>query len=215
MSTEPEYVIYERPDQADARLSRIGLDRDRLRKAIEIGEAERRTCTANDPRILRGVLPWGRRIRALRELYSPSEGWAKDEPSGLPLLVHAERNIAVTVETGDERTGRPGQPPRTKHAKGPVLQEYVLGHRQLALFGDDGDEEVEELPDIWILLTHRDRNGTVYSELSRPTSQSGVDSRVTFAGERIILEPISPAPSPMSGEDGEEDDGFEVAVERR
>jgi hypothetical protein len=126
-------------------------------------------------------------------------------------VVHLGRNVAITVETGDERTGRVGESPRTKHGKGPALEEYVVGFRQLSLLSD----EVEELPEIWILLVRRDREGNVHSELSRPTSQSGVDGRVTFAGERILLDSIPSTPIPILGKDDEDDEGWEVAVERR
>jgi hypothetical protein len=198
---------YERRDEVEARLREVGVSLAVLKAAIATGEAERRTCTANDPRVLRGLLPWGRGIRALREQLALA-GWTPDEPLGLPLVIRSDRKIALTIETGNGLTGRAGPPPRTKHAKGPVLLDFVNGYQQLSF------EERLGLPELWILLVAREKT-EIRAELSRPTSVSGLDDRVLFGGDRILLPPVSLAPVPDIGVDEDDEAEVEVVVERR
>jgi hypothetical protein len=47
-------VVFESPDQVDARLRSLGLTVSTLHRAIEGGEAERLTCTSFDPTNLAG-----------------------------------------------------------------------------------------------------------------------------------------------------------------
>ena len=133
----------------------------------------------------------------------------QSEPNGLPLIVRADRKIALTIETGDEHTGQPGSDTvaRSKHAKGPVLQDYVRGERQLSLL------DARELPQLWILLVARNKT-EILAELSRPTSVSGLDGRVSFADERILLPSTSLTPTTDVSDSDEEISHVEVMVER-
>src|SRR4051794_2416739 len=100
---------YERDEDVDAALRAIGgggIDREILSGALLFGEAERRTCTEDDPGILTGMVGWGRPIRFLRESLRPRK-WRREEPKSLPLVVSPDRTVAVTVAAGDDQTGNP------------------------------------------------------------------------------------------------------------
>src|SRR4051812_16670840 len=83
-----------------------GLDRATIANALLFGEAEGRTCTDDDPGILRGIIRWGRPIRFLRESLRAKK-WKREEPNSLPLVVSPDRSVAITVSAGDEQTGNP------------------------------------------------------------------------------------------------------------
>ncbi len=86
---------YQRDDEVDAALRALGdgsLDRLVLSSALLFAEAERRTCTENDPGILMGMIGWGRPIRYLREVMRP-KGWLREDgcqwrqtERGFPIL---------------------------------------------------------------------------------------------------------------------------------
>ena len=164
---------YERDDEVDAALRVLGgggLDRKVLSDALIFGEAERRTCTENDPGILKGMLGWGRPIRSLRETMR-LRNWKREEPNSLPLIVSPDRSVAITVASGDDQTGNPRSPfACTKWDKGKMLLEWVEPSAQLTL--DDAVEESEPPPvrtELWFLLVYR-TNAEILAELSRATS---------------------------------------------
>jgi hypothetical protein len=203
-------------DEINAALSAIGngaLDQEVCANALLFGEAERRTCTADDPGILRGMIGWGRPIRYLRERLR-ERGWRRAEPKSLPLVVAPKRDAALTVAAGNEDTGNPRAPfTMTKWDKGNMLRDWVEPTgRQLGLFGDVADDEPEDLPDLWVLL-HRRTSTEIIAEVSRPTSVDP-SGRLRFGGERILLKPI-PIDQTIPFEDDEGDEPpAEVPVER-
>jgi hypothetical protein len=196
----------------DGRLSTFGLEATVLRDAIGAGEAERRTCTAFDPRILGGVMAWGRTIRALRERLVPN-GWTSESFRGLEVVVSPDRRIAITVSTGDDRTGLRGPAPFTKYRRGFAFQEAMRNGLQLPLPGFEQPTREDEPENLWVLLISRGAE-EIRCELSQP-NVIGPDRRVGFVGERIILRPI---PTDTTALIGNEDDGDEpdldVPIER-
>jgi hypothetical protein len=206
---------YERDEEVDAALRALGgggLDREVLSGALLFGEAERRTCTENDPGILTGILGWGRPIRYLRERLRPRK-WRREEPNSLPLVVSPDRSIAITVAAGDEQTGNPRTPfASTKWDKGKMLRDWVDPPRQMQ-FGDDPEQdEPQERPDLWILLVRRTTT-EVLSELSRPTSVTP-DGCLRFGAARIFLTPLPIDQTVPLDEDDSEGTSPEVSVER-
>jgi hypothetical protein len=211
---------YEREDEVDAVLRVLGgggLDRQVLSNALVFGEAERRTCTENDPGILKGIVGWGRPIRSLREQLRPKK-WRREEPKSLPLVVSPDRSVAITVAAGDDETGNPRASfATTKWGKGNMLCEWVEPSRQMSMdtIGQEesADEPPEERPDLWFLLVRRTPT-EILAELSRPTSVSQ-DDRLRFGGDRIFLKPI-PIDQTFSYEDegDDEEPPAEVQVER-
>jgi hypothetical protein len=207
---------YERDDEVDAALRALGgggLDREVLSGALMFGEAERRTCTENDPGILTGILGWGRPIRYLRERLRPRK-WRREEPNSLPLVVSPDRSTAITVAAGDEQTGNPRTSfACTKWDKGKMLRDWVDPSKQMEMFGDAPEDEPEERPELWILLVRRTPT-EVLAELSRPTSVTP-DGRLRFGDARIFLKPLPIDQTvPIDEEDDGEDTSAEVSVER-
>jgi len=207
---------YERDDEVDAALRAIGggaLTQEILWNALVFGEAERRTCTEDDPGTLTGMVGWGRPIRSLREQLRPKK-WRREEPKSLPLVVSPDRDVAITVASGDEQTGNARSAfAATKWDKGKMLLDWVDPSRQMTL--DDALEEggvPEALPDLWILLVFR-TSTEIHAELSRPTSVTP-DDRLRFGGDRIFLKPI-PIDQTLPFEDEDDDEPpTEVSVER-
>lgn len=198
-------------DAVDAALRALGLTQKVLADALLFGEAERRTCTENDPGILKGMIGWGRPIRSLREQLRPN-GWQRKEPKSLPLVVSPDNKIAITIAAGDDQTGNPRAAfACTKYEKGPMLRDWVNGYHQLTLDADP-DAEPEEVPDLWVLLVQRS-HGEILAELSRPTSITR-DKRLRFGEQRILLAPI-PIDQTLPYEDeGDDEPDTEVPVER-
>jgi hypothetical protein len=210
---------FQREDEVDAALRALGgggLDREVLWNALVFGEAERRTCTENDPGIVKGVLGWGRPIRSLREQLRPRK-WRREEPNSLPLVVSPDGTVAITVAAGDTETGNPRALfATTKWPKGKMLCEWVDPSRQMSFdsMEEEVSEEPEERPDLWFLLVRR--TGTeILAELSRPTSVTPED-HIRFGGDRIFLKPI-PIDQTLAYVDEEEDEeppADDVRVER-
>jgi len=212
---EPVRKIYVREDLVKARLRLIGVTLETLRAAVLFGESERRSCTRLDPRILGGILGWGRTVRGLREELVPSS-WTAEELHMFSLTVRPDRGVALMVATGDDRAGRDGASPHTRHKKGEVFFELLRIRDQLSFLPEDDALAAPKLPDeIWTLLIAR-KNGIIYSELSEPTRE--VNGRVAFEGERIIL-PMIDTNEPVGRRDREQDDDenegdLDIAVER-
>jgi hypothetical protein len=177
------------------RLAQLGLSADALREAVEMGEAARNSCTANDPAITPGFLAWARTTRGLRELLAP-EDWRRSNEGGLETTVAPDGNLALAVATGDDSTGRAGASPKTKYSKGPATVAAVE-QNQLSLFESlepivPGPAPTDRV--TWLLLIARGGR-EVRCELSLPAA-IGDDGRVEVWAERIILEPVSRDPEP-------------------
>lgn len=214
MAVEP-FPIPEPDPRIDAELAALRLPSQAiLTTALLFSEAERRGCTENDPGILKGMIGSGRGIRSLREQLRPLK-WHREEPKSLPLVTSPDRQIALTIATGDENAGREGTPfARTKWGKGPMLTEWVAPSRQISLLDADENGEPEKRPDLWILLVQRTTT-QVLAELSQPTAV-GRGDHLVFAGKRIFLTPI-PIDQTQYHDDEDEGDDFEspdVPVER-
>src|SRR5205823_4957842 len=122
---------------------------------------------------------------------------------------------AITISTGNDRTGKLGLPaPSTKYAKGPETIAAIEKNQQLSLL-TPYVEEVDEVAAVrrttWILLMATSK-GTVRCELSCP-SEIGEDGRVSAWSERIILPPLE-FDTTLPGDDGPPIPGIDVPVER-
>ncbi|MCM3819392.1 MULTISPECIES: hypothetical protein [unclassified Streptomyces] len=149
------------------------------------------------------------------------EGWTPLNHKNMALVVNPERAIAVGVLAGDSGTGWPAPiKPRSRYPKGQAFANAVAGG-DLTLFGNEDaghpevlDPDAIEALDLWLLLTHRVRQGdtiTVYNELSlpEPVSDSGyiVDWRDRVILPRLTFEAL------VIDDGRDEDGGFDVLVE--
>lgn len=208
---------YVEENEVNSALRAIGdgrLTREVLMNALIFSEAERNTCTAYDPGIMKGILGWGRLIRSLREQLCP-HGWQRREPYSLPLTLSPDGKVAVTVAAGDEGTCNVGASfALTKWRKGNRLLKWVEPSRQMSMLNPELNEEPPPRPDLWIFLVRRTAT-EVFSELSMPTSVAPGD-QLRFGGARIFLQPI-PIDQilPFGDEDeGDEEPPTNVPVER-
>jgi hypothetical protein len=174
------------------RLATLRLTPEELTETVMAGEFHRRRCTRNHPPSYGGYGAWAEAVARLGDIKRVQK-WTRRDPSGLSLVVNPDGTMAVTVQTGDHRTGRAGTPePQTKYGKGITIQGAVDENvAQLELL-DVGRKKKGEgkVPGLtWVLLVHRDRN-EIRSELSLPQKMDEDNGRIYSWRERIILEPI-------------------------
>ncbi|HEV3208809.1 MAG TPA: hypothetical protein VGY91_00980 [Chthoniobacterales bacterium] len=182
------------PTERPTRLSDLGLNEGMLLQAVQQGQGSWVSCTSNHPPLYRGIAAWAETVSGLREQLLPL-GWRRVEQGNLPLTVSEKGNIAITVSTGDEQTGRVDGSPCTRSSKGPRTKSAVTANAlQLKLFGDIPicPEDLESINGqmTFILLFHRDTTeNEIRCELSRPIKMN-VEGQVAGWAERIILEPM-------------------------
>lgn len=208
----------------DQALAEIGVTREQIAEVVRAGESARSTRTKNDPGVMRGVLVWGRMVRALREQMIP-HGWGRSETGYLETAIRADRRVAISCATGDEHTGIEDANPFTKYRKGPRTVDAVAqNHNQINFLaqldppGFKVRKKVEPTPDTltWLLLTHR-TSTEIRCELSLP-QMIGPDGRVTGWAQRLILPPVSIDGDESSfsiDDDATEHEEIVVEVERR
>jgi hypothetical protein len=180
------------PIDVPNRLKQLGLKESILRLGAEEGQAEWANCTLNDPPMFRGLVPWARTLRSLRESMIP-EGWERLEDGGQSFVVNKSGTLAITAATGDRYTGVKGETPSTKSSKGPKTQ-LAITQNTLAwtLYGDIRTAEKQKADSriTWILLFYRDaETSEIRCELSLPASMNH-EGQVDEWKERIILTAI-------------------------
>ena len=109
-----------------------------------------------------------------------------------PRDIHPQGNIALTVATGNEATGRIGDSPSTTSSKGPSTVEALEVNRSLQAWlpgmeppEAESDEDDENKPTTWLLLVHHAKD-EIRVELSLPLDVDH-EGKVTVWRERIIL----------------------------
>jgi hypothetical protein len=180
-------------EEADphARLAALGLTPEIVLEAITAGEMHRRRCTRNHPPSYAGYGAWAETVCRLGELLKPMK-WVRRDPSNFSIVVNAEETVALAVATGDDRTGRPGDPhPRTKYDKGPTVIEAIERNVfQMELFDTGRRRRKTTMPPLtWFVLMTRDRREVRY-EVSLPSAVDE-DGYIVRWRERIILDPLT------------------------
>lgn len=180
--------VYSHPAEVASRLKSLDLSLDILREAIRFGMGYAVECTKNDPSAAKGIIPWAKVNRGLRDLLIP-QGWDRNDAQNYARTVHPGKKWAIAVSAGNYNTGNPNQTPATKGQKGPITH-HVVAVNQLQLdFWElvPGWEHRSADMCTWILLYHGiDDPHTVRAELSLPEGLND-DGRVTVWRERIIL----------------------------
>lgn len=200
-----------------SRLYQLGIKEETLREAIERGLDARKRCTDFHPPSAPGFYQWAETHVALRELLIP-EGWKDDDAGGFSTVISPDGQLAITVATGDDRTGKEGLPaPETKYPRGPMTHSAIESNQQLAMDLMGGiifpEEEPHPKHQTWILLLST-RHNEVRMELSCPKA-IGEDGRVDSWSERIILRPLDIEPTIPIPEDEADLPDIDVPVERR
>src|SRR5271154_4652282 len=143
------------------RLSQLGLEQVLLTRSVQRGLAASASCTANHPPVFPGLAAWAETVCGLREELIP-RGWERLNEANLPLVVNQSGSIAISVNTGDEQTGRKDGAPCTSSAKGPITKRAILENLgQGVLFHADTLPATEVVNvsgrATWILLMYRDK----------------------------------------------------------
>lgn len=192
-------VLHSDPVSVAAALSRLDLVEEVLLTAARAGYLARANCTANHPPLYPSFVAWGEAVRVLRDGLAPF-GWMRSNERNWPRTVHPSGNIAITVATGNEATGRAADTPTTTSSKGPSTVDALEVNRSLQFWlpgmeppeVEAGDEE-ETKATTWLLLVHHAKN-EIRAELSLPLDVDG-EGKVSVWRERIILGAI-----PLDGE---------------
>jgi hypothetical protein len=205
------------PIEVPTRLKQLGLKESVLRLGVEQGQAEWANCTLNDPPMFRGLVPWGRTLRSIRESMIP-EGWERLEEGGQSFVVNESGTLAITAATGDRYTGIKDQTPSTKSGKGPKTQ-LAIAQNALAwtLYGDIRTAEKQKADSriTWILMFYRDtETSEIRCELSLPASMNN-EGQVDDWKERIILMAIPFADRGARIKDNSTTPNIDIDVQRR
>ena len=184
----PESIYVESWD-VNRRLAELGIKEEDLLQAAERGFTAWASCTANHPPAIPGLFAWGETICALRERLIPL-GWERQDEQNWPLVVNRDGNIALSVATGNEDTGRKDKDPVTASAKGPRTISAIVVNQNLPLFPEmlpSAESLKAKGRATWLLLVYRDTDAReMRCELSRPIGMDSED-RVDGWAERIIL----------------------------
>jgi hypothetical protein len=194
------------------RLSELGVDEADLRSAVEFGLSEASRWTPNDPPTARGMFKWARTVGALRDAMT-KRGWRRIDEENYPRIMRPDGVVAIAVSSGDVGTGtvrNPRTPPRGAASKNVIDRNQGL----LADFASDADyprDGRDAEAETWLLLYYEDdRAGETRSELALPVGME-VDGSIASWSERIVLDPISHRPEPIT----EPDETIDVEVKRR
>jgi len=208
--------VWSDPIGRPSRLAELGLTEEILLQAVGQGKAAWANCTENHPALYRGIVAWGEPIRSLRENLIPV-GWKRYDEANLPFILNETENLAITVATGDENTGRKERNPSTRSSKGThtkaAIKNNALAH---TLFGDIRKVNARIARVMWMLLFHIDEKSLeVRCELSHPLGV-GTDGRVDEWIERVILSPIPFDGSPANISSNEpQTPNIDIDVKRR
>src|SRR5260221_7170676 len=182
-------AIVRKPVDVANALGELELRFEFLRDAMGSGENARDSCTPNDPQSAPGYFSYAHTTRRLAELLIPLS-WTRRDVDGLALIVSPSDDVAIIISSGDEGTGIPNHPVRSRYPKGPATKMAVEQNRQLDLFPRAIQDQNQPGPwRTWLLLRRRAED-SLYSELSLP-HEVGEDDHVVEWTRRIILEPIS------------------------
>lgn len=199
------------------RLHALGMSDSQLREAVGKGLDARMRCTAFHPPSSPGFYQWSEIIVALRETFVPLK-WDPSDVGGFSTIISPDRQVAIAVAAGSDRTGRPGLPdPTTKYERGAMSHAAVSMNQQTGLDLQTGATIIPEIAGrklvTWWLLVNT-RHDEVRLELSCPAA-IGVDGKIDTWSERILLEPLSIEPTiAMLPADEPDPQPIDVHVER-
>lgn len=189
------------PIEVDGRLLELdaALAQDLLLEANQRGyEARVDTTIAHAPTAA-GTLHWHAFVPALR-LALKVHGWSIKDHKNCPLIISADKSIAIVVMTGNSETGREFGNPTNQADKGAVLDEAVQRNIQYQLFENAALTKMQKGAggtQLWVLLYHVDAGikdaKEIRTELSLPSSF--YKRKIVGWAERIILRPIATDPT--------------------
>lgn len=187
-SPQPARIVVH-PADVDARLQELdpALTQELMLEANQRGFEARLEATLAHAPTAAGTLHWHAFVPALR-LALKVQDWIIKDHKNCPLIISADRSMAIVVMTGNSETGKEFGNPTNQADKGAVLYEAV--QKNILQNGDGGTQ-------LWVLLYHVDAGvkdaREIRSELSLPSSFH--KKKIIRWAERIILRSIPTDPS--------------------
>lgn len=190
--------IVSRPEDINPRLFKLdpALTQELLLEANQRGYEKRLEATILHAPTAAGTLHWHEFVFSLR-LVLTEKGWTKKDNRNCPLIISADKSIAIVVMTGNSDTGKDfGKLPTNQADKGAVLDAAIQRNYQYSIFEKDAISELQNSKtgtQLWVLLYHVEngRNGAkeIRVELSLPSNFH--KKKISNWFERIIL-PATP-----------------------
>lgn len=189
---QPARTIITDPAEVSSRLAALGLSveiLDEVRFAWASAEAG---ASPFEPITAPGTKGWIAATGVMRERLS-LDAWPPRDFRNLPVSVHPDGTHAISVTSGDERTGLKDFTPTTKNPKGVVFTDVVETNLEFDFGADFRQAElgrsrrVKRTPPLFLLLVIATPD-ELRAELSMPSSI--VQKRIVAWRERIILSPL-------------------------
>ena len=199
-SHQPARIVVH-PIEVDARLQVLdpALTQDLMLEANQRGFEARLEATLAHAPTAAGTLHWHAFVPAIR-LALKVQDWIIKDHKNCPLIISADRSMAIVVMTGNSETGKEFGNPTNQADKGAVLDEAVQKNIQYQLFENAALDEMQKGEggtQLWVLLYHVDAGvkgvSEIRSELSLPLSFH--KRKIVGWAERIILRSIPTDPS--------------------
>lgn len=199
-SPQPARIVVH-PADVDARLQELdpALTQDLMLEANQRGFEARLEATLAHAPTAAGTLHWHAFVPALR-LALKVQDWIIKDHKNCPLIISADRSMAIVVMTGNSETGKEFGNPTNQADKGAVLDEAVQKNIQYQLFENSALNKMQKGDggtQLWVLLYHVDAGvkdaREIRSELSLPSSFH--KKKIIGWAERIILRSIPTDPS--------------------
>jgi hypothetical protein len=218
-SPQPARIVVH-PADVDARLQELdpALTQGLMLEANQRGFEARLEATLAHAPTAAGTLHWHAFVPALR-LALKVQDWIIKDHKNCPLIISADRSMAIVVMTGNSETGKEFGNPTNQADKGAVLDEAVQKNVQYQLFENAALNRIrkgEGGTQLWVLLYHVDAAGKdareIRSELSLPSSFH--KKKIIGWAERIILRSI-PTDSSTRIAPSLPSEPIEVVVERK
>lgn len=190
------------PLAVDERLQQLGLQRDRLVRAVLRGDAGASSSTALHPSSDAGYRRWSDTVAGLRLAFLP-HGWSLSNAQNYCTIYNPQTRIAVVVMAGDIKTGSRISSPRSKYPKGAATGQRLRlnQEQQTSMFPDikAPHEVVSQDCKTWVLVQYGADDG-VHIELSLAKSQDKAGFVVTWY-ERLLFPTIDPRGESLPVED--------------
>ncbi|MEC8878665.1 hypothetical protein [Alloalcanivorax venustensis] len=199
----------------ESKLHELGLTRSQLQRAVEAGEAARKSTTENHAANAGGTYAYHETVATLRGFLKP-EGWKTSNAGNLAASIHPSGLHALVVTGGSKETGLAGFNPTSRNPKGEQTARFIdRNQHQLELLPLPEEEKKEhDLPEhTWVLMYYSDKDKKeVRFELSLPTN---IDerSRMSEWRVRLILGSFSSSWDQMENEDVDSDIEFSEEIE--
>lgn len=199
-SQQPARIVLH-PAEVDARLQELdpALTQDLMLEANQRGYEARLEATPAHAPTAAGTLHWHEFVPALR-LALKVQDWIIKDHRNCPLIISADRSMAIVVMTGNSETGKEFGNPTNQADKGAVLDEAVQKNIQYQLFENAALSKMQKGEggtQLWVLLYHVDVGAKdareIRTELSLPSSFH--KRKIVGWAERIILRSIPTDPS--------------------